>query len=614
MNFLAELKRRNVIRMAGLYLVGAWLLIQIAETLLPIFHTPDWVLQALVILLALGLLPALVFSWIYELTPQGLKRDAEVDPASSIAPRTARRMDRLMVLGLLAVVAIVIADRLWPSASAPREDAATEQSAREQSARAQAGSSADGAAPVALSTAPAKSIAVLPFTDLSPERDQEYFADGMSEEILNALAQVRDLKVAGRTSSFYFKGKNQDLRAVGQALGVSNVLEGSVRKQGDQVRITAQLIQASNGFHLWSQSYDGDMSDVFELQERIARAITDELKVILSGDQQQRLAKQGTDSVVAHQQYLRGRYFWNRRGYQNLRTAEQAFQAALAADPDYVDAWASLAQTYALIFEYSINDPDSPGRADTSVQALEAAEHALRLDPNSSAALSARAVVRGQYHFDWAAAEADFRAAIASNPRDSTALHWYGEMLMLQRRWEESGAQLDAAIGIDPLAPILYVAKAHSLALRGELEAALPIYEEALRLLPDMYLALKAKAFALLQLGRYDDAADVARRMTGGEGKAMRALAAAMKDPTLIEQTLSILMADGPGGVTGTARMLMLLGRNELALDQLERKFAERDPLNAYLYCITQFDPLSSDPRYQALLDQLGLPLSGAAP
>ncbi len=606
MNFLAELKRRNVIRMAGLYLVGAWLLIQIAETLLPIFHTPDWVLQALVVLLALGLLPALVFSWVYELTPEGLKRDAEVDPARSIAPRTAQRMDRLMMLGLLAVVAIVVADRFWP-ASAPRDDAAAE-----QTARASADSAADSAVPVATSTPPAKSIAVLPFADLSPDGDHEYFSDGMSEEILNALAQVRDLKVAGRTSSFHFKGKNQDLRAVGQALGVSNVLEGSVRKQGDQVRITAQLIQVSDGFHLWSQSYDGDMSDVFQLQERIARAITDELKVILSGDQQQRLTRQGTDSVVAHQQYLRGRYFWNRRGYQNLKSAEQAFQAALAADPDYVDAWAGLAQSLALIFEYSVNDPDSPGRVDTSVQALDAAEHALRLDPDSSAALAARAMVRGQYHFDWAGAEKDFRAAIASNPRDATALHWYGEMLMYQRRWEESKAQLDAAIGIDPLAPILHVAKAHSLALRGELEAALPIYDEALRLVPDLYVALKAKAFALLQLGRFDEAAEVARRMTGGEGKATQALAAAMKDPTLAEQTLSILRADGPGGVSG-ARMLIMLGRNDLALDELERLFAEHDPLNAYLYCMTQFDALSLDPRYQALLDQLGLPLAAAA-
>jgi Tfp pilus assembly protein PilF len=356
------------------------------------------------------------------------------------------------------------------------------------------------------------------------------------------------------------------------------------------------------------------MSDVFELQERIARAITDELKVILSGDQQQRLTRQGTDNVVAHQQYLRGRYFWNRRGYQNLKSAEQAFQAALAADPDYVDAWAGLAQTHALIFEYSVNDPDSPGRVDTSVQALDAAEHALRLDPDSSAALSARAMVRGQYHFDWAAAEKDFRAAIASNPRDATALHWYGELLMYQRRWEESEAQLDAAIGIDPLAPVLHVARAHSLALRGEPEAALPFYDEALRLSPGMYVALKAKAYALLKLGRFEEAAHVARQITGSQGKAMQALAAAMKDPALTEQTLDIVMADGPGGVNGAARILLLLGRSDLALDQLERLFAEHDPLNAYLYCITEFDALSSDPRYQALLDQLGLPLPGAAP
>jgi tetratricopeptide (TPR) repeat protein len=183
-------------------------------------------------------------------------------------------------------------------------------------------------------------------------------------------------------------------------------------------------------------------------------------------------------------------------------------------------------------------------------------------------------------------------------------------MLMYQRRWEESEAQLDAAIGIDPLAPVLHVARAHALALRGEPEAALPFYDEALRLVPGMYVALKAKAYALLKLGRFDEAARVARQMTGSQGKAMQALAAAMKDPALTEQTLGILMADGPGGMNGTARMLLLLGRNDLALDQLERLFAEHDPLNAYLYCITDYDALSSDPRYQALLDQLGLPLS----
>jgi len=283
-NFLAELRRRNVIRMAGLYLVGAWLLTQVASTLLPVFEAPSWIMKTLVGFIAIGFVPTLIFSWIYELTPQGLKRDAEVKPEESIAPHTARRMDRMIIAVLICALVYFGVDKF---VLAPRRAVAPTASA------------AKSASDAAASTADAidgKSIAVLPFTDLSPGHDQEYFSDGMAEEILNALAQVRDLKVAGRTSSFHFKGMNEDLRTIGKTLGVASVLEGSVRKQGDKVRITAQLIRASNGFHLWSNSYDGDLKDVFELQERIARAITDQLQVVIAGDQKSRLVPVATGS------------------------------------------------------------------------------------------------------------------------------------------------------------------------------------------------------------------------------------------------------------------------------------------------------------------------------
>ena len=610
MSLFAELKRRNVIRMAGLYLVAAWLIVQVGETLLPVFGAPEWVLNTIVLLLAIGFVPALVFAWVFEVTPEGIKRDRDVTPGQSIAPLTARRMDRSITVVLALALVFLAVDRFM--LERPPAPVAGEKPAQVASEAASTGATTatqEAAAPVNR-----KSIAVLPFTDLSPGHDQEYFSDGMSEEILNALAQIKDLKVAGRTSSFYFKGRNEDLRSIASALGVANVLEGSVRKQGDRVRITAQLIQASDGFHLWSDSYDGTLDNVFELQERIARAITDQLRVILDAGQQVRLAQEATHSTQAHQEYLRGRYFWSRRSYQNLEIAEQAFKKALAADPGYAEAWAALAQTYALLFEYSVNDPASPGVRDTSAQALDAAEHALQLDPGSSAALSARAVVRFQYRSDWAAGEADFRAAVASNPADSTARQWYGEFLMLQRRWPEAAEQMDAALAIDPLAPIFHMAKANLLAFQGQKLAALTEYDEALRLFPTMYVALKGKCFALLELRRYAEAAKVAEKLSGNEGETMRLLVSALEDASKADSAVERILVDGPGGIAGKPRMLMLLGRKELALRELERLVAERDPLDVYIYVVPEFEPLWQEPGFQALLRRVGVPVSAPKP
>jgi adenylate cyclase len=292
MSLLAELKRRNVIRMAGLYLVGAWLVTQVSSTILPMFSAPDWLPRAIVVLLALGFVPTLIFAWVFELTPEGIKRDADVPPGQSIAPQTARRMDRMIIVVLVLALGYFGFDKF---VLAPRRDVALI-AATTESVKAGVMNSPASATNRNAPAPDDKSIAVLPFADLSPAHDQEYLSDGMAEEILDALAKVQNLKVAGRTSSFYFKGKNEKLTAIGAALGVANVLEGSVRKQGDKVRVTAQLIRTSSGFHLWSESYDGDLKDVFELQERIARAITDSLRVVLQ-NQADRLAPTSTGNA-----------------------------------------------------------------------------------------------------------------------------------------------------------------------------------------------------------------------------------------------------------------------------------------------------------------------------
>jgi TolB-like protein len=334
-SFFAELKRRNVIRMAGLYLVGAWLLIQIAETLLPIFHTPDWVLQALVVLLALGLLPALVFSWVYELTPDGLRRDAEVDPSRSIAPRTAQRMDRLILAGLAAVILVVAADRFWPGATAPDEKPAVAGAASTPAKTAKSAAS---------EVANAKSIAVLPFADFSPGGDQAWFADGLAEEILNALARTPDLQVAARTSSFRYKGSTLAITQIAAELGVAHVLEGSVRSTAQRVRVTAQLIRAADGFHVWSQNYDRDPADMIEIQEDLARQIATAMQTSMDPQALAAMARVGTASVEAYQAYVQGvGLSLPGSGGEQRSKGYALFEEARALDPGFAAAHARAA-------------------------------------------------------------------------------------------------------------------------------------------------------------------------------------------------------------------------------------------------------------------------------
>ena len=605
MSLVAELKRRNVFRASAAYLALGWVVTQVTSTVAPALHLPEWIVPVVVWIGVIGFPFVLVFSWVFELTPEGLKRERDIAHDDSIRLIAARRLDHLAIgLFVLAIVLFAV-DRFVPRSAVPT-------SAPVPVAAVPKDAGAPGNTATAEKPAPPvneKSIAVLPFADLSPNHDQEYFSDGMAEEILDALAQVQDLKVAGRTSSFFFKGKNETLQAIGAALGVAHVLEGSVRTQGTKVRITAQLIQTRDGFHLWSQSYDGDLSDVFQVQERIARAITDQLKVVLQGEQKTQLLPKTTTSIAAHEQYLRGRYFLTARGLTNLQNAAAAFEAAKTADPNYADAWAGLAQAYALIPEYSMFDPAGNGHEiNTSAQAIAAADQALRLVPNSCRALAARGYVRIGKQFDWAGGEADYRAAIAADPRDATAQQWYGESLMYQRRWAEAELHYDAAIALEPLAPITHFAKALALQYQGKLEAAVAEFDESLRLAPHLYASKMSKILSLAGLHRYDEAEATARLMVATDARPTIALIAALRDPSRTDAAVTEIMASSLGGVVYKPPMLAMLGRNDLALTELERLFAANDPLREFLYAIPQFNPLHSDPRFQALLKQIGLP------
>ena len=462
-SFVGELRRRNVHRAAVFYAGAAWLLVQIATQVFPFFEIPNSTVRVVVIGAIVGFPFAMLFSWFYEWTPDGIKRESEVDHREAIAVQTGKKLDKAIIAVLVLAVVLLLTDKLAPRSLV--RDART------------AGSSPPAATPASIAAphaagldreaaAPAKSIAVLPFSDLSPTHDQEYFSDGMAEELLNALAKVKDLKVAGRTSSFSFKGRNEDLRVVGKALAVANILEGSVRKQGEKVRITAQLIQADNGYHLWSESYDGDLKDVFELQERIARAITEALKVVLVGPQQQRLVPVATDNAEAYGLFLKATTIFNQRDGSRFPEAIAALERAIQLDPKFVRAHARLASLYSIASNWTDMDPDA-----TLEATRRAAQDAIALDPTLAephAALG-EAYDGRRRPLD---ARTELGTAVALDPRDVTSLAWLGAMLYADGYLAEGTRYFDAALAIDPLLPIALYWRGFAYLTAGDLASA----------------------------------------------------------------------------------------------------------------------------------------------
>ncbi len=446
-NFLSELKRRNVIRMAGLYLVGAWLLVQVAETVLPVFDVPAWVLRGVIIALALGFVPAVVAAWVFELTPEGLRRENAADGSPAPMDRTARRLDIVVIVLLLAVAGVTVIGRMGQG-------------------EAPAAVAAPAATPA---EAPAlkpddQSIAVLAFADLSPGQDQEYFSDGIAEEILNSLAKVPGLRVAGRTSAFHYKGRDEDLREIGTALGVAHILEGSVRKQGESVRITAQLIRSDDGFHVWSETYDGEMSDVFALQERIAQAITGELKVVLSGQQAKQLVNAGTANADAYAKYLQATAIFNRRESERYREAQALLEEAIALDPEFARAYARLASV--LVVSSNVRLEDSQALLDAGIAA---AQQAIAIDANLGEPHAAMGRALGQ-RWSHAEALAENEKAVALDPGDVNSQFWLAVGLFNTGYRRQGIAALDVTLALDPMLPNPLFWRGREYVLAGDIE------------------------------------------------------------------------------------------------------------------------------------------------
>ncbi|NND44230.1 MAG: hypothetical protein HKN58_02825 [Xanthomonadales bacterium] len=432
--------------MAIAYAAFAWLLIQVVETVLPFFGVSDAAIRVVFIVLAIGFLPALVFAWAFELTPEGLKREKDVDRTQSIAPQTGKKLDRVITLALALALTYFIADKFVFD---PARDAAELEAVRVEAVE-------QGRAEALKTDTPDNSIAVLPFLNMSADPDNEYFSDGVSEELLNLLAQAGGLVVASRTSSFYFKNKDVDIPQVAERLNVRHVLEGSVRKIGNQVRVTAQLIDARSDSHLWSETFDRELDDIFLVQDEIAHRIVGQLREQLGAVIGEPEGLSQTENVEAYQHFLRGLSLLRLRGIDNLRAAAKQFEQAIELDPGYARAYSQLAATYSLIPFYS-----SEPRPTWLARGEETARRAIELDPTLAAPhATLAAIYQNTPGVPLATAEAKFIEAIDLDPNYVTARQWYGELLMLTGRVREMLRQLQEAHRLDPLAPVVNAALA----------------------------------------------------------------------------------------------------------------------------------------------------------
>ena len=423
-SLFSELKRRNVWRAGMLYAGTVWAFGQGLSQFSPAVGLPDWATRWFLIAAAIGFPFWLAFAWFYEFTPQGLKRESEIAPGDSVAHSTGRKLDKWIIAVLLIAVVLLLTNTFVS----------------------RKGAGLDGG-PIPL--IPAKSIAVLPFEDLSPAHDHGYFSAGMAEELLNALARVRDLRVAGRASSFYYGGRNADLRTIGKALNVANVLEGSVRTQGQAVRISVQLIRTRDGFEAWSQSYDGNLGNIFDLQERIARAITDHLKVVLGDAGNTRLVPVATRSADAYADFITAQELVNRRVGDSLPRAIALLQHATALDPDFTRAWSKLAVAYAVLPQYVAGDWAVSWKISD-----DAAHRALALDPDDAEAYAALSYNQfSQRHYS--AMVGPMQRALELAPENSPVNYWAANELAAMGRTRAAEAHIDVALRNDPANPLL---------------------------------------------------------------------------------------------------------------------------------------------------------------
>lgn len=584
MSFFAELKRRNVVRVGLAYIVISWLLAQVAEFAFENFGAPDWVLKTFVVVLLLGLPLVLIFAWAFELTPEGVKLERDVDRSQSITQQTGQKLNRLTIVVMALAIGYFALDKFVLSGT---QEAQPQPESAVASAELQ------------------RSIAVLPFVDMSPAKDQEYFTDGLTENLLNALAQLNELRVAGRTSSFAFKNRNEDLRDIGEQLGVAHILEGSVQKSGVQIRITAQLINAEDGYHLWSQTYDRKLEDIFAVQDEIASEVAKAMRVTLLGHvvDVQQTGSQSTTS--AYNEYLKGHHEALRGNLQGNEQALRHFERALEQDPNLALAWAGLSAAQAYITGF-IDTDFAAGYEEARGSALRA----LELDPNLPEAYVALSDVQSAYDWDWAAAEASLNKALELRPGDTTIRLKLARLKYSLGKSDEAFADIQQVVEQDPLNWSAQRGLAAALADRGRFAEAQEILDRLEQTDSNRTALYWNRGNLQLDQGNYEKALEEFAkepynfmRLTG-EAITWHHLGNREEAVTALQGLVSDA---GDSASFQIAMVYAQWGDADSAMTWLERGYVIRDPGLQYVAVHSQFEVLHDDPRFIDLLKRMKL-------
>ena len=572
-NFFAELKRRNVYKVTVAYAVVGWLVMQVAATIVPALHLPGAVTTAVVVLVLLGFPVALVLAWAFEMTPEGIARTDEAGELPKA--RSGRAWIYVVAIGAAFSIALFFLGRY----------------------------TAGGGRAASSIVSSDKSIAVLPLVNQSGDAAQEYFSDGLSEELINVLGQIRELRVIGRNSSFRFKGKAEDARAVGQALRVGHVLEGSVRKAGDRVRISVQLVDASDDSQRWSQTYDRELKDVFAVQEEIARAVADELRVTLTGAARNALARPSNQNLDAYKAYLEGQFHFAQRTGQSDAKALASFEEAVRLDPNYAEAYFGKSR----IFSYGALSQGAQGRAALE-QARKEMLTARALKPGLAAAHAGLAYIHAMLDWDLAAAAAELSRA---DSQDSFVLNVAALVRRIAGELEEAAALHRKGIERDPAFVGWYNNFATTLLQLGRYEEAEAMLRKALELQPGAdtfhsYLALVASL-----RGQADVALREAQLEPDPVGRATSLAVAhhALGDRTAADAALESLIAQyGENFPLQVAFVYAGRGEADHVFDWLNRACVARQPVMVTFAGHPLFKPYRSDPRFLELCRKMNIP------
>jgi serine/threonine protein kinase/Tfp pilus assembly protein PilF len=463
----------------------------------------------------------------------------------------------------------------------------------------------------ALEKAPKPSIAVLPFRDMSPQRDQEYFCEGIAEELINALVKLDGLRVAARTSSFQFRDSDSDIKKIGLQLNVKAALEGSVRKAGDRLRITAQLINVTDGFHLWSEKYDRKLEDIFAIQDEISLAIVDKLKVKLLGQERTVLVRRHTVDQEAHNLYLKGLYFFNRRLEGGMRKAMEFFQQAIEKDPDYALAHVGIADVYNITGFFGFLSP-----VEAFPKAKAAVEKALAIDNTLGEAYASLAWATTFYDWNWSLAEKLYIKAIELSPKYATVHEWYALYLYAMGRFEEAIAEAETARELDPLSLIINATVGIAYYFARRYDESIENHKKALEMDPNFLLANTYIILPYVECGKYDDAINIIRKTESSAAEHTYSLGyfggaygkAGLKDEALrILSRLDELARKRYVSTFHRAFVLVGMGEFDEALDDMEKSIEDRCPYNIFSKTLPYFDCLRSNKRFQSLLKKIGL-------